>query len=500
MYFVAKLFPSFLIAFLAGVFLASFFLSSPWYAYMLLFLAGALVPLFVVIKKERRILFVFMCMIGCACGILRFILWDQAPTDAALDARIGEKVLLTGLVSDEPDVRETGVHLTITLDHADTPGAPQAVFGKLLLSVPRYPEYHYGDVLELSGKLSLPKTFTEDDGRVFDYPSYLRSKGIRYQMAFATVKRRDEGRGNIIVATLFHIKEKFIVALGSVLPEPHHALMGGLLLGGKQSLGTEWTDRFRAAGIIHIVVLSGYNMTVIATSLVKFFRFFGFFGSLAVGALGIILFAIMTGGGATVLRAMLMALLALVARASGRTSDMGRALLLAGACMVLQNPSILAFDPSFQLSFLASLGLVFVVPFIERWKLMHLFQQWPTIHEILVSTLGTQIAVLPLLLHQTGMLSLVALPANLLVLPLIPITMFLGFIAGLVALVSSGAGFFFALPSYCALSWILGVADVASRIPFAVLHVGAFSGMLTFAAYVLLGGYIFFCHRKSIRA
>ncbi len=496
MSFFQRYFVPVLIAFLGGIFFSSFVVFSIWSVSFLLLLTVALLLLFFVFGKNPSILVVVVCMFGLLVGIARFSLWEQAPMDPRLDAHIDSTIMLIGMVRDEPDVREANTHLTMLLSARVTDTSSEPVFGTLRLTVPRYPEYHYGDVLELSGKLSLPKTFTEDDGRVFDYPAYLRSKGIRYQMAFAMVKRRDEGKGNTIVATLFHIKEKFIVALGSVLPEPHGALMGGLLLGGKQSLGNDWTERFRVVGIIHIVVLSGYNMTIVATSLVKFFRFLGFFKSLSIGALGIVLFAIMTGGGATVIRAAIMALIALLARATGRTADMGRALLLAAALMVLHNPSILAFDPSFQLSFLASLGLVFIVPLIERWKLVCAFRKWPTFHEILASTLGTQIAVLPLLLHQTGMLSLVALPANLLVLPLIPITMFLGFIAGLVALVSSSAGFFFALPSYLALSWILNVADIAARIPFAAVHVGVFSGGITVAAYALLGGYIFF-RRKT---
>jgi competence protein ComEC len=363
------------------------------------------------------------------------------------------------------------------------------VSGRVLVIVPRYPEYHYGDALLLRGKLTEPKPFTEADGRVFDYPAYLASKGIYYQLSFARVVRMNVNEGNVIVASLFRLKSRFEKALGSALSEPHGALESGLLLGGKQSLGAEWIEKFRTAGIVHIIVLSGYNMTIVATWLVIFFRFTGFAGSLSAGGLGIILFAIMTGGGATVMRAAVMAILALIARATGRTYEMSRALLLAGALMVLHNPSILAFDPSFQLSFLASLGLVFIAPILEAR--LTLWSRTPWLREVLIATLATQIAVLPLLLSQTGMFSIVSLPVNLLVLPIIPLTMFFGFVAGAVALVFPPFAFIAGLPAYGLLSWILAVADYASRLPYASVHVSAISPLMTLLMYLLLSAWIY---------
>jgi competence protein ComEC len=428
-------------------------------------------------------------LLGVALGILRFSFWKNAPTDALLEQSIGVSSQLIGLVDDEPDVREGNTHLTIELRSIVHAGASSPVFGHVLLIVPRYPEYHYGDVLLLRGKLMRPMSFTEADGRVFDYPTYLASKGIRYQMSFAQIDRVKEGAGHVIRTSLFAIKSYVEKALGSALPEPHGALMSGLLLGGKQSLGAEWIEKFRTVGIVHIIVLSGYNMTIVATWLVTLFRFTGFVGSLSVGAIGIVLFAVMTGGGATVMRAAVMAILALIARATGRTYEMSRALLIAGALMVLHNPSILAFDPSFQLSFLASLGLVFVAPILEAR--LTLWSRTPWLREVLIATLATQIAVLPLLLSQTGIFSVVALPVNLLVLPVIPLAMFFGFIAGMIALLFPPLAFVAGLPSFALLSWILKVADHASRFPFAAVHVPAISLPITLLMYALLSIWIY---------
>ena len=486
---LVRIIPSFLLAFLVGVFLASYIFSSLWFGVFCLFLSLIIFCAALLSREHFRMIAIAVIILGVGFGMIRFALWKGSPTDTLLDGSLGAASQLVGVVDDEPDVREGKTHLTVALRSIMRASSSLPVFGRVLLIVERYPEYHYGDVLSLNGKLTEPKPFTEPDGRIFDYPSYLASKGIRYQMSYARIGLMNTNEGHVVVASLFRIKSRFEKALSEALPEPHGALASGLLLGGKQSLGASWIEKFRTAGIVHIIVLSGYNMTIVATWLVVLFRFMGFVGSLSVGALGIVLFAIMTGGGATVLRAALMAILALVAKATGRTYEMSRALLFAGALMVLQNPSILAFDPSFQLSFLASLGLIFIAPILEMKVTLWSHTKW--FREILIATLATQIAVFPLLLSQTGMFSLVALPVNLLVLPVIPLTMFFGFIAGVVALLFPSLAFIAGLPAFGLLSWILDIADYASRLPFAALHVPALSPLIIFFMYALVALWVF---------
>ncbi len=493
MYLTARLLPPLLLAFLVGVFGASFISIPTWVLWLSALFAASCLCAYLI---RRRLILIFLAVIflGLSLGCARFILWRDAGADPFVDAAVGTQVTISGTVIDEPDIRENNTHLTVALKQILN-GSPRDVSGVVLVFVPRYPEFNYGDVLTLKGKLEYPKAFAEADGRIFDYPTYLRTKDIRYQMRYPKIETISRGQGNTLTSTLFNIKHTFIHAFGEVLPEPHNSLLGGLLLGGKQSLGAIWLMRFREAGIIHIIVLSGYNMTIVSEWLVVIFRSFGFYGSLSVGGVGIILFAMMTGGGATVMRAAVMSLLVLLARATGRTYAMGRALLIAAALMVLLNPSILAFDPSFQLSFLASLGLIFVSPILKRK--ITLFKTSPTWHEILISTLATQIVVLPVLLYQTGMLSLVALPVNLLVLPLIPLTMLLGFAAGMSALVFPflpWLGFIVALPAHILLSWILDVAHIASLIPYASISL-TFSAFWVFFLYAVITYWIW-CENK----
>lgn len=491
----ARYAPIFLIAFLSGVFIASVFHIS-YVVLAIPAIVGVAATISGASMRSSRMIAIALVSIGLASGMYRFSIWDASSRDQQLEASIGSMHTYKGVITDEPDVREGNVHLTITLSELEIASTSKPIFGTTLVIAPRFPAYHYGDEVLLSGALKHPLAFTEKDGRVFDYPSYLRSKGIRYQMLFPRITKVDEEKASVVTSVLLKTKATFVSAIDYALPAPHGALLSGLLLGGKQSLGAEWLDRFRTAGIIHIIVLSGYNMTLVSEWLVVAFRRLGFYGSLSAGAVGIVLFAVMTGGGATVMRAAIMAVLVLLAKATGRNYDMGRALLFAGALMVLQNPSILLYDPSFQLSFLASLGLIFISPIVDRRTT--LFKKLPMLREVFVSTLATQIMVLPLLLSQTGMLSLIALPVNLIVLPLIPFTMLLGFIAAVLTLILPSLGVIVSFPAYLLLSWILHVADYASRIPYAAVATSVTPHVM-FIMYVLLMLIIWYEHRASIR-
>jgi len=288
---------------------------------------------------------------------------------------------------------------------------------------------------------------------------------------------------------LFAVKRAFLERVSRSIPEPHASLLGGLVVGAKRSLGSELLDDFRTTGIIHIVVLSGYNISIVADAIMRTFSFLPRIAGMWLGGLSIVLFAVMTGAGATIVRASIMALLVIMARATGRMHDITIALFLAGFLMLAHNPKILAFDPSFQLSFLATLGLIYGVPLIEKY--FHLTPTGSKLREFAMATVATQIFVLPLLLFMTGEFSLVALPVNLLILAFIPATMLLGFLAGAAGFLSITLAVPFAMISYALLAYELSVVEFFSSLPFASASVPSFPVWLLLGWYILYGVIIF---------
>jgi competence protein ComEC len=185
-------------------------------------------------------------------------------------------------------------------------------------------------------------------------------------------------------------------------------------------------------------------------------------------------------------RAALMALTTAAAGLFGRRYSASRALLGAGFVMLIQNPKILVFDPSFQLSFLATIGLIKVMPYCEKFS-GFVTQRWK-LRGTLAQTIATQITVLPLLVYSVGDVSVVSLPANLLILMVVPWTMFLGFLAVVLSYLGAVLAWPVAFATHLFLSWILLVSRSLGSLSFATLEIPPLSFGPLFLFYVLLAG------------
>lgn len=468
-----------IVGFSCGVLLYSFF-SFGWFG------IGFIVLLVVVLyalwrwKKYKAAILICLFLVGAVFGALRTQLVPRALQETFLPL-VGTNVTLEGVVVNDPDIRETNQRLTIEV-------AKEGTATKILVVAPRYPLVRYGERIEASGVFGVPEPFETDNGRTFRYDTFLAKDGIfaLIKNAHVEVVGEREGIFTHIRGALSDFKVSGIDALAKALSEPQASLAAGLILGGKQGLGESLINDFIRSGLIHIVVLSGYNVMIVAQFIMlalglvsRSKKWAAIAAAATIGA-----FVFVAGAGAASIRAGIMAGIALFARASGRTYDALRALLFAGVLMVLSNPLTLAFDPGFQLSFLATLGLIFGVPVVERY---FTFITSKFLREITASTVAAQVAVLPLLLYQNGLLSLIALPANLLVLPLVPFAMLTSLIALLSGLMVPLAAPLLGLPAYGLLSYITGVVGIAAGLPFATLSIPAFPFPFVIVAYAFLG-------------
>lgn len=488
----------FLFGFVGGIFFHSFFDFGYWFSLFVL-LIGAMLFVYerFATRGSKAAFGIALFLFAAGIGLLRYDISDLSRGDSVLEGHIGQKISLRGVIIEEPDEREDTTRLIVAVEErkeADTWRTGEKT--KVLLVVPLFSVYHYGDQIEFTGILKKPANFGNENGREFDYISYLAKDGIFYQMFYPDAEHVSFGHGNPVKRNLFALKNAFLARLGAVIPEPEASLAGGLIVGAKRSLGAELLDAFRTTGIIHIVVLSGYNVTIVAEAIMRVFSFLPRMFGIGLGALSIFSFAVMTGASATIIRASLMALLVILARATGRLYEITIALFFAAFIMLLANPKILVFDPSFQLSFLATLGLIYLAPRIE-----HYFNLVPSVwglREFAVATVATQIFVLPLLLYQTGELSLVSLPVNLLILVFVPATMLFGFLTGAIGFVSAFLSLPFAFVSYTLLAYQLKVVELFAALPFASLSLPAFPGWLMILFYGLYGaGMWYFLAVKS---
>lgn len=412
--------------------------------------------------------------LGLAAGAWRYGQAEQAmarPYEAAL----GQQFSFTGVIVREPDERVDRARLTV---RAEETGA------LILMSVALQPKFHYGDRLALKGQLVAPRNFITESGREFDYINYLAKEGIFYQLLNPEVKLISSGAGSAILGAILQGKAFLLDRLKQFLPEPEVSLLGGLILGAKQSLGEDLLADFRRTGVIHIVVLSGYNLAIFARAVMLGVTFLPLPFRLPLGAAAVLALTLAAGAGAATVRAALMAGAALVAQFTGRLYQAARALGLAVLVMVWWKPLILVYDLGFQLSVLSTLGLIFLSPLVAR-RLLFLPQRWG-MRELASATIAAQIAVLPWLLYKVGELPLFALPANLLIGLLLPATMALGAATIFASFLGRPLAIILGYATYLLLASELAIVDWLARIPFSALTFFAFPWWLVVLLYLLI--------------
>ncbi len=421
---------------------------------------------------RQGVLFSIFVLAFCL-GVFRFIVVDL-PAPSVFESKVGQKASFSGEIVDEPSIGENNQKLAIGifLEKEKT---------KILVTIDLGDDFKYGDEVNFYGKLEKPENFITDQGKDFDYINYLRKDGILYVMSYPTIKIVSRGNGNFLKSALFFVKEKFLEKMNFAIQSPESLLMGGLILGEKSSFDQSLRESFVNTGTIHIVALSGYNVTIVAEWIMKLFVFLPKNLGIGMGILAILFFILMTGGSSTAIRAGVMAVLVLIARATGRNYDVARALILAGVFMILFNPFVLVYDVSFQLSFIATIAVIFLAPRVEKYFLW--VPDFFKLRDIMSVTFSAYVFVLPFILYKMGNLSLVALPANMLILPFIPFTMLFGFMTGFVGLIWHGFSVPFGFISYLFLHYELWVVSFFSNLPFAAFTFPNFPLGLTILIY-----------------
>lgn len=440
---------------------------------------------------------IWLCVLSVALGMFRVSLWQYFNHAGVLVSFANQKIELIGMVTEEPSQSENSEKLIVVVEsvkHADT--QTKINNERVLATVNRYETISYGDKIKLSGTLKIPKSIVEENGETFAYDKYLARQGIFVTMTFPQINIIESDQGSMIKKYLYRVKEWFIAQVAQALPYPESGLFTGLVISGKSGLGISEQELFTRVGIVHIVALSGANVTIIVQALFLSLFFVPKRWRLLIGALGIIGFTIMTGAEPTVVRAALMGLSAIGATLIVRTYDIGRALFIAAGVMIIYDPMIV-FNMSFQLSFLATFALVFVTPLVLKFyetRIEKLPQRFG-IREIIVSSLTIELFLLPLILYAIGETSVIALISNVFILPMLPIAMLTGFIAVMISIIHP----LLALPvialAYLSLGYILFIAKVLGTIPFALVSV-SMPLWLMIISYICIGCWYVYLYKK----
>ncbi len=489
-----------LLIFLSCVWVLGIFLGYKFHLPWMLCLVGLAPPLlFFFTRKHKKLIILAglgICLLVAAAAYSYSSLYtvDEVQLRFYNDQGAFE---IKGMLVSDPDVRDKSTHLSLSVEAIKLDTLWQDVDGTLLVFVPRYPAYHYGDVLKLTGTLQTPPQLGD-----FDYRGYLEHQGIYSTMLFPEVEVLDTGRGFPPLAWVYSLRDRLAETLAQILPEPQASLAQGIILGIRGNIPEDLNSDFVRSGTAHLLAISGFNIGIMAGIMLGVGLFF--FGRrrylyvwLAFGAVW--LYAILTGMNPPVLRGAIMASVFLVAEALGRQRSAMVALTFTAAVMVGISPYILG-DASFQLSFLAMAGLVFIYPVFSslgrRFIAARIGEEGFLVSltnltvDTFSATLGAIIAVWPLIAYYFGLFSVVGPLATFLAVPVLPVIIVIGTLAAVLGLASLAVAQAFGWLAWPFLSYMILVVSGLAAPSLSSVAVDSISPVFIICYYVVLAAII----------
>jgi len=478
-------------AWMTGIYLGSK-IALPWGIVFIGLLPLCLIPF--LLQYKKYLLIAGFCLLALLGGCIR--LQSSLPV-------INEQHLqfyndkgtaeLEGMVCTEPETRNATSILQLAACEIQIGDTKIEISGKALIRVPRYQEYHYGDILKITGKPETPPQF--DD---FDYRGYLAQQGIYSVINYPAIEILDTGKGFKPLAWIYSLRNRLSQSLSLALPEPQASLAQGILLGLRGNIPYSLQEAFSRTGTAHLLAISGIHLSIIigillSASIWLFGRRYSIY--IWIAFLAIWLYALVTGMHPPVVRGAVMGSMFLLAEYLGRQRSASTALAFAAAVMVGIEPQILWYA-SFQLSFLAMAGLIYLSPYFQTWTrksiAVSIGREGTAVSlcnfaaDCFAVTLAAILATWPVIAYYFDVISFVGLPATffaLLALPGIIITSALvagvGLLAPFLAQVLGWIAWLF-------LSYLILVVQVFDALPFSSAKLSSIHIWQIWIYYVLL--------------
>lgn len=403
-------------------------------------LFSGLIILVVVFARRYIYLIPVLILAGMVIGLWRGSVHEQDLSSAR--KLYGSEVTITGLVREDVDTNKHG-ELTVRLVNISNEGKPMP--GAFWVTLSNTGDIKRSDIITVSGKVG--------EG----FGSFVASM---YSAELMRIQRPEPGD----IARVW--RDWFAEAVHGAIPEPESRLGLGYLVGQKRALPEELVLALQITGLTHVVVASGYNLTILVRLARRLFEKISKYLSALSASIMIFAFIAITGLSPSMSRAGLVAGLSLAAWYFGRKFHPLVLLPLAAVITILINPSYLWGDLGWQLSFTAFAGVMILAPLLNAYFFND--KKENVLRRIFVETLSAFIMTAPILVGAFGQISNVAIVANILILPLVPLAMLLTFIAGVGAITLPSLGSFIAQPASWLLSYMTSVIEYLSKLPWAV--------------------------------
>ncbi len=406
----------------------------------------------------------------------------------------GATMVVTGVVSNFPDVRDTYTNLRVRCEylHPADSFTTTAVTGMLLARVSHEDDFQYGDRIVLRGQLQTPPDHEE-----FSYREYLAHQGIYSTMSYTRSGKLERDQGHPFYRAIYRLKSQALETVYLLWPDPEASLFAGILLGIETGIPEPVREDFKNTGTTHVIAISGFNITIVAGLFASFFgRILNERRGAIAAVFGIAIYTILVGADAAVVRAAIMGGLSLFARQVGRRQNGINTLGFTATAMTFQNPHV-PWDVGFQLSFAATLGLVFYAePFADAFTQLasrFLSENAATklagpVGEYVLFTLAAQLTTMPIMAYHFGSISLSAFLANPVILPVQAPIMTVGGLALILGVIWLPLGKIIAPLAWPFVLFTIRVVEFFGKMRSGVLVFGDIGILWVILFYVLLLG------------
>lgn len=420
---------------------------------------GTVVALLLLASK--RPLFIAVPVVvaaGLICGLLRG--GDVQTQLGVYKEYQDKKVILRGTVIDDAGYGDKGQR-DMRLQHVRLEGRSPPGVVRVTSHTMHQPRR--GDIVEVSGKLR--EGFGNYHGAIYFG-----------QLQVVSVAKNP----------IDEFRHMFAAGIYSNVPDLQASLGLGVLMGVKTQLPEDLDAQLKILALTHIVVASGYNLTVLIRMARRLFEKRSKFQTAIAGGGLMATFVVVTGFSASMTRAALVSGLSLLAWYYGRRIHPVVILLVAAAITAGINPMYVWGDLGWYLSFLAFAGVLLVAPLVAR--IIYGMREPKTIGQIIIETFSAQLTTLPLTLAIFGNLTILGFLANVMIVPLIPLAMLLTLVAGM----GAGLGMiapYIALPATWLLTYITQLISLLAAVPWAAVQVKiSIATMVGLYAAMLLAG------------
>jgi len=491
------------ISWIAGIYIGSKF-SLPVWA-----LATGTLPLLLIpfIRKYKiTLLLAGLCLFVFIGGDLYF----QASLPDLNDQHLQfyndkEESGIEGMVITEPESRDNASTFQFSADRIITNSEAKEISGKAIVRVSRYSEYHYGDILRITGCPETPPRYED-----FDYRDYLSRQDIYSVIYYPKIEIMERDKGSKVLYFIYSFRNDLSQSISRAMPEPQSSLAQGILLGIRSDIPYPLTQAFSRTGTAHQLAISGLHLSIIIGMLLSAgIWFFGKRYSIYIwlALITIWLYALLTGLRPPVVRGAIMGSMFLFAEFLGRQRSAATALTFAAAIMVGLEPQILC-DASFQLSYLAMAGLVFIFPHFQNLFRKNINDSttntittraslYAFFADSLAVTLSAILATLPVIAYHFGTISLVALPANLFSLPALPFIIIIAALVSVVGLLATFVAQIIGWVAWLFLSYLIFIIQIFDALPFSSIKLDNVTTWQILCYYIVLILVLIFIKRRT---